>query len=75
MVARTSKVSEANMSLENVTFEKTIKVILPAAKKRKRWSHTWEPSEMPQVPILVNKSKIEKDMKLLMFLPGKKKEQ
>ena len=75
MVARTSKASEANMSLENATFEQTLKVTLPAAKKRKTTNLTWESLEMPSVPILVNKTKIEKDMKLLMFLAEKKKEQ
>ena len=75
MVARTSKVSEANMILENATFEQTLKVTLPAAKKRKTTNLTWESSEMPSVPILVNKTKIKKDMQLLMFLAEKKKEQ
>ena len=63
------------MSLKNATFEQTLKVTLPAAKKRKTTSLTWESLEMPSVPILVNKTKIQKDMKLLMFLPEKKKEQ
>ena len=74
-MARTSKASETNMSLENTTFEQTLKVTLPAAKKRKTTKNTWESSEMPSVLILINKTKIEKDMKLLMFLPEKKKEQ
>ena len=74
MAARTSKVSEANMSLENATFEQTLKVTLPAAKKRKTTNLTWESSEMPSVPILVNKAKIEKDMQLLTFIAEKKKE-
>ena len=75
MVARTSKASEANLSLENATFEQTLKVTLPAAKKRKTTNITWESSEMPSVPILVNKTKINKDMQLRMFLAEKKKEQ
>ena len=75
MVARTSKASEANLSLENATFEQTLKVTLPAAKKKKTTNLTLESLEMPSVPILVNKTKIEKNMKLLMFLPEKKKEQ
>ena len=75
MVTRTSKVSEANMILENATFEQTLKVTLPAAKKRKTTNLTWESTEMPSVPILVNKTKIKKDMQLLTFLAEKKKEQ
>ena len=63
------------MNLEMATFEQTLKVTLPAAKKRKTTKLTWESSEMRSVPILINKNKIEKDMKLLMFLPEKKKEQ
>ena len=73
MVARTSKVSEANMILENATFEQTIKVTLPAHKKRKTTNLTWEREEMPSVPILVNKAKIEKNKQLLTFLAEKKK--
>ena len=74
MVARTSKASEANMSLENATFEQTLKVTLPAAKKRKTTNLTWEREEMPSVPIMVNKTKIKKDKQLLTFLAEKKKE-
>ena len=74
MVARTSKVSEANMTLENATFEQTIKVTLPAPKKRKTTNLTWEREEMPSVPIMVNKDKIEKNKQLLTFLAEKKKE-
>ena len=74
MVARTSKASEANMSLENATFEQTLKVTLPAPKKRKTTNLTWEREEMPSVPILVNKDKIEKNKQLLTFLAEKKKE-
>ena len=72
MVARTSKASEANMILENATFEQTIKVTLPAPKKRKTTNLTWEREEMPSVPILVNKDKIEKNKQLFMFLAEKK---
>ena len=75
MVARTSKASEANLSLESATFEQTLKVTLPAAKKRKTTNLTWESSEMPSVPILFNKTKIGEGTKLRMFLPEKKKEQ
>ena len=73
MISRTSKASEANMSLESATFEQTLKVTLPATKKRKTTNLAWESSEMPAVPILVNKTKIKKDMQLLMFLAEKKK--
>ena len=61
------------MSLENATFEQTLKVTLPAVKKRKTTNLTWDSLEMPSVPILVNKTKIKKDMQLLMFLAEKKK--
>ena len=74
MVARTSKLKEANMILENATFEQTLKVTLLAPKKRKITNLTWEREEMPSVPILVNKDKIEKNKQLLTFLAEKKKE-
>ena len=72
MVTRTSKPSLANMILENATFEQTIKVTLPANKKRKTTNLSWEREEMPSVPILVNKDKIEKNKQLFMFLAEKK---
>ena len=62
------------MVLETVTFEQTLKVTLPAPKKRKTTNLTWEREEMPSVPILVNKAKIEKDKQLITFLAEKKKE-
>ena len=74
MVARTSKASEANMILENATFEQTLKVTLPAPKKRKTTNLTWEREEMPSVPILVNKAQIKKDQQLITFLAEKKKD-
>ena len=73
VVARTSKASEANLSLDSATFEQTLKVTLPAPKKRKTTNLTWESAEMPSIPILVNKAKIEKDKQLLVFLSEKKK--
>ena len=74
MMARTSKVSEANMILDHVTFEQTLKVTLPAPKKRKTTTLAWDREEMPRVPILVNKSKIDKHMQLLTYLADKKQE-
>ena len=74
MIARTSKVSEANMILENARFEQTLKVTLPAPKKRKTTNLTWEREDMPSVPILVNKAKVLKGKQLLTFLAEKKKE-
>ena len=72
MVSRTSNSSEANMSQENVTFEQQIKVSLPAPKKRKVQSVHWDTSELPILPILVNKKAIKEHTKLLVFHAEKK---
>ena len=70
---RTSKASEANLIMENINFEHSMKVSLPAPKKRKVETCTWDSSEMPHVPILLNKKKIDKHVQLLVFLPDNKK--
>jgi hypothetical protein len=74
MVTRTSNITEANMSLENVTFEHQMKVSLPAPKRRQVNTVQWEYSELPTLPILVNKKAIKKHTKLLVFQEEKKKE-
>ena len=73
-ITRTTKASEANMILENVSFESTVKVHLPAPKKRRVESNTWGPTENPQVPILVSKGALKKHIQLFVFQAEKKKE-
>ena len=74
VVGRTSQFEDVNLVLENITFEMQIKMPLPAPKRRKTETCSWDSSMMPSVPILVNKTKINKNIQLLVFQPEKKKE-
>ena len=62
------------MVFENVNFENLTKIHVPAAKKRKIESSTWGTSEMPSIPVLVNKAKILKHVQLVVFQQEKKKD-
>ena len=75
LVGRTSKDKEANMEMQNVSFQISYKVALPGHKRRKVSSANWGPNEMPSLPIMVNKKALKKNTKLLVFLPEKKKEE
>ena len=74
MVGRTSKAVDANLDMEDITFETEIQVSLPATKKRKTETCSWDSSMMPTVPILVNKAEINKNIQLLVFQPQKKQD-
>ena len=67
MVTRTSKASEANLTLEDISFEHHVKVNLPNPKRRKISSVHWEASEMPTIPVLVNTERLEKHTRLIVF--------
>ena len=73
IVGRTSKASEANLSLEPISFEQKTFLTLPNNKKRKI-SVDWGASEMPAIPILVNKKALKAHTQLLVFHADKKKE-
>ena len=68
VVGRTSKASEANLVLENITFEHQVKLSLPAPKKRRTETCAWDCSSIPSVPVMINKTSIEKHMQL--FAPN-----
>ena len=71
IVGRTSKAKEANMVLESSSFEQKVTIVLPDNKKRKLTSE-WGSSEMPTIPILMNKKAIEAHTRLMCFVPEKK---
>ena len=75
LVGRTSKDKEANMEMQNVSFESSYKVALPGPKRRKVSNVNWGPNEMPSLPMIVNKKALKKGTKLLVFLPEKKKDE
>ena len=72
VVGRTSKAVNANLVMEIISFDTQIQMSLPAPKKRKTATCFWDSSMMPTVPILVNKTKINKNIQLLVFQPEKK---
>ena len=74
VVGSTSKVVDVTLVLENITFEMQIKMPLPAPQRRKTETCSWDSSMMPTVPILLNKTKINKNIQLLVFQPEKKQE-
>ena len=73
-VRRSTRASKANIVFDSVTLETTIKMSLPAPKKRKVATASWTTSEMPTIPVLVNKAKILKHVQLVVFQPEKKKD-
>ena len=75
VVTRTSEKAEANLVLEPVTWEQKVSLNLPTKKKQKT-SVEWGSSELPSIPVLVNKKAISKHTKLAVFLkePAKKKD-
>ena len=74
VVGRTSNAVDANVVMENISFETQIKMPLPAPQRRKTETSSWDSSMMPSVPILVNKTNINNNIQLLVFQPEKKKE-
>ena len=67
VVGRTSKAVHANLVFEIISFQTQIQMSLPATKKRKTETCSWDSSMMPTVPILVNKKEIKENMQLLVF--------
>ena len=71
LVHRTSTTSEANMVVESINWEQKVTLTLPTNKRRKI-SVEWDASELPSIPILMNKKAIAKHTQLRIF--HKKKE-
>ena len=72
LVDKTSDPSLANLVLEDAQFEQQVKVNLPGAKRPKVETLTWNPQEMPCVPLLVNKKPLDKHTKLVAYHRGTK---
>ena len=73
LVGRTSTTSPGNLVPERVILEQLIKASLPGPKKRNVVSVHWEYSEMPSIPILVNKKTLQKHTQLFVFQKDKQK--
>ena len=70
IVGRTPSPSEANMTLENTSFEQKVTLVLPDNKKRKLTSE-WGSSELPQIPVLINQKAIEAHKRLMVLVADK----
>ena len=70
LVSRTSIETEANMFLENISWEQHVTLQMPF--KKKKMQVDWEASELPSIPILMNKEGIKAQTKLMVFLADKK---
>ena len=75
VVARTSEANAVNIYMDNVLWSQSIKVSLPALKKRNTEVIDWEPSELPSCPMLVHNKAIEKHTKVCVYLPKHAKEE
>ena len=64
LVGNITHLSEANLTLGDVTFEQHIKVHIP--KRHTLETVKWEVAEMPLVPILTNQKALETCAQLLM---------
>ena len=74
LVTRTSEAPAANLSLEPVAWEHKVALTLPAKKKQKVTSE-WDSSELPSIPLLVNKKALKAHQQLFVYQkePDKKK--
>ena len=66
LVSRTSALELANMTLENVVWEHSMKISLPLKSGKKRGVE-WASKDLPTIPVLVNTKKIEAHMRLAVF--------
>ena len=66
LVERTSSTSEANLVIESINWEQKVTLTLPT-NKRKKISVEWDASELPSIPILMNKKPLAKHTQLKVF--------
>ena len=69
LVHRTSDSTEANMCLEQTSFEMHLTVHL---LKKQRHLSEWDTEDLPKIPILTNNKPIKQHQRLAMFLENKK---
>ena len=73
-ISRVPDKKQANLTLDSLSWEQEIKVKLPGPpnKKRKVEPVSWDSSELPSIPTLVNLQKIKKHTMLKVYLSEKK---
>ena len=69
LVQRTSEATEANMSLEQTSFE--MSCTIHVVKKLKHHSN-WDSEDLPKIPVLTNRKTIKQHQRLAMLLENKK---
>jgi chemotaxis protein histidine kinase CheA len=75
IVARSSEATDANMTLESVNYDMNLKLNLPYKTTRaSKKSVEWASNDLPSIPILVNKKKIQEHVRLVVFHRDKKEE-
>ena len=67
LVDRTSKIGEANMSIEHLSADISVNLKVPG--KKRKLSSDWSNTEAPTLEFLVNKKAIKQHTKLATFLP------
>ena len=70
LITRTSESAEANLVLEPIQWSSSVEVKLP--NKKLKQCVKWEPHELPQLPVLVNKKGLKAHTFLKVFLDEKK---
>ena len=66
LVERSVDESEANMTLETVTWEYSARLQLPLEKKAKQ-AVEWKSPDLPNLPLLVNKKALKEHARLIVY--------
>jgi hypothetical protein len=76
LVQRSQNPEDANMSIENLSWEYKVTLTMPT-KKPKKSIVQWDAQDLPTIPILVNKERIEEHTRLILHqqLPKKDEKQ
>ena len=69
LVHRTSDATEANMSLEQTSFEMNCTIHM-IKKQKHHWD--WDSEDLPKIPILMNRKTIKQHQRLALFIENKK---
>ena len=64
-IGRTSKIADANMSFETIHWNMNIDFVMP--RKKAKTTTSWVSTELPGIPILINKKAIPKGIRLVAF--------
>ena len=60
------------MSMESVSWEHKVTLLMPF--KKRKVSTEWPSGDLPSIPIMQNQKALKKQVRLMVYLPEKKKE-